>query len=67
LTDALRELAACRLAVTTGFLKGVGSIRIFETFTDAFFGHLFFAEAEVSCTRSRTSRAAWPHARIRTW
>jgi hypothetical protein len=28
----------------------VGSPRIFETFTDPFFGHVFFAEADVSCT-----------------
>lgn len=29
----------------------VGSPRIFESFTDPFFGHVFFAEADVSCTR----------------
>jgi hypothetical protein len=36
-----------------GFLNcaPVGSPRIFETFTDPFFGHVFFAEADVSCTR----------------
>jgi hypothetical protein len=35
-----------------GFLNctPVGSPRIFESFTDPFFGHVFFAEADVSCT-----------------
>jgi len=28
----------------------IGLPRIFETFTDPFFGHVFFAEADVSCT-----------------